>query len=252
MSFPSLGLHLQVRLPFPDLFGLKSLHRDLIQTHHRLLESFACALHTQALPVQPSGCRGSSGSLCHSFLFPLSYSEVVFSSTARSCLAWKGNPRFRWSWLTLHFHCLNACTFLDRTTDLIVRLDCNKPSFSTDSHECHIFLSFLAHSGLQQFDSYLHFSQCKTAADYMMLFHCWVMKKRHRDQKRYWNFCYSCHYWACCRVASSYPDLLSQKQKLWFLSSLHEYGGLFILFLVWSRALNGSTQSYYKALRESY
>lgn len=124
---------------------------------------------------------------------------MVFSFTARSYLAWKENSSFRWSWLTPHYHYFNACTFYSRTINLTVWLGLNKRSFSTNSHECHIFMNYLAHPGLQQLNGYLLFSPTQNSCSIHEAIPLLSNEKRHRDQKQYSNFCYSCHLWGCCK-----------------------------------------------------
>lgn len=189
----SIELYLRVSLAFPNPFGPEPRHRDLIQTYHRPLKSFSlwslrasfqCSLH------------GKLGGV----MLQLPFSSVLFSwcfsFTAEFCLAWKGNPRFGWSWFTPHYHCFNTCTFHNRTINLVVWLHSSKPSFSTASNECHIFLSFLAHPELQHFDSYLLPPLTQTSCSLHVAIPLLTNEKEHR----YSNFWYSCHHWCCCKV----------------------------------------------------
>lgn len=138
---------------------------------------------------------------------------MVFSFTAQSCLAWKENPSFGWSCVTLHYHNFNTCTFHSRTVNLTVWLDCNKPNFSTDSHECHILLSYLAHPGLQQLDGYLLFSPTQSSCSLHEAIALLSNEKRHWDQKHYSNLCYSWHLWGCCEESLAATQICFHRSR---------------------------------------
>lgn len=216
MLFPSCstGFHLQVSLAFPNPFGPESLHGDLAQTYHRPLKSFSlcspctsfasAATHVHGklwrvmLQLPSSFVLFREALLFYCSILPCLEGKPSF--TAQSCLALKGNPSFGWSWLTPHYYCFNTCTFHNRTINLVVWLDSNKPSFSTASNESHIFVSFLAHPELQHFDSYLLPPPTQNSCSLHDAIPSLTNEKKHWDEKRYSNFWYSCHHWCCCKV----------------------------------------------------
>lgn len=188
-------------------------------------------------------CRG----LCYTFLFLCAFQ--LFSSEEKAppfycsilpCLEGKS-----WFWLKLTYSSLfDTCTFHNRTINLVVWLDSNKPSFSTVSYECHIFPSFLAHPVLQHFDSYplppLTQNSCSLHIIPLLT-----------NEEEHSNFWHSCRHRCCSKVLLAAIQISFHKSRCFgFFPPCTSIRGLFILFLVWSRALNGSTQSCYKALRE--